>query len=95
MADTLIRTIERHCNNYFNPQNTPENPDRNYPDDFLELVERIRAFIESPQGKPSTLASERFAEYSFSNALGEKGVPVTWQQVFASDLSIFKRANFI
>jgi len=92
----LIRIVERHCNNYFNPRNDPNSPERNHPPEFLELVEQIGEFIANPTEKKSSVSSETIISlHQWSKGKTASGVPVGWQQVFASDLAQYKRARFI
>jgi len=92
----LLTKIEKHCNNYFNPQNDPRSTIRDYPPDFLELAEQIHSFINSPAGQPSNITSESVTGlHSYSRAVTPDGISARWQTVFARDLSIYKRANFI
>jgi len=90
---SILYEIERHCNNYFNPANDP-NGIRNYPDAFLELAIRIYDYTQKVQ--PYDYTSENVAGlHSYSRAVTSDGVPARWQSVFARDLAIYKRANFI
>lgn len=90
----MIAEIERHCNNYFNPDNDLNSPIRDHPPDFLELVSRIEQF--RTENKPSILSGESvIGVYIRSRAMGANGVPISWQQVFAGELAPFKRARFI
>ena len=89
-----LRDIERYCNNYFNPRNDPANPDRDHPPEFLELVERVL------QWRTETPATGYTSEmvvglHQYSMATNEKGMPVGWREVFAGELSAWKRAKFI
>jgi len=86
--DVVIADIERHCNNYFNPGNDPNDPTREYPPGFMELAEQIKQFrIEN---KPSNMTSESVVGF-YSKSLDTK----SWQQVFAADLSVYKRVRLI
>jgi len=88
--------MEKHCNNYFNPSNHPADPTRNHPPEFLELADRIYEFRTDEANTPSGLVSEKVAGlYSVTWATAANGLPAGWQQVFAGDLSAFKRARFI
>jgi len=93
--DNLIRTVERHCNNYFNPRNDPAALMRDYPPEFLVLVEQIQKFINEPMEKKTSVASETVIGLHQYSKATPNGVSAGWQQVFASDLSQFKRARFI
>jgi hypothetical protein len=93
-SEANLRDIERHCNNYFNPQNDPRSKKRKYPKEFLDLVERIRLWrTESP---PTGFESEMVVGlHQWAAATTPAGTPVGWQQVFAGELAIWKRAKFI
>lgn len=41
----------------------------------------------------TALASESFGNYSYSNATNESGGRVSWQDVFASDLKLYRKMN--
>ena len=58
------------------------------PKDFLETVSEIEKF-ESENVK-SAFTSESFGGYSYTKAQGKNG-PVTWREVFASELSIWRK----
>lgn len=58
------------------------------PKDFIETVEAIEKF-ESENVK-SAFTSESFGGYSYTKAQGKNG-PVTWREVFASELSIWRK----
>ena len=95
-ASHNISEIEKHINNYFNPRNDPDSPERNHPPEFLELCERIRLFRE--ENPPSNIVAEQVVGlYSFTTATlkATGGVPAGWQSIFAQELSIYKRAKFI
>jgi len=80
----MLHDIERHCNNYFNARNDPADPTRDYPDAFLDLAYRIQQYYLQP--------------HLFMNKQGEfggKDMMTPWQQVYARELSIWKRAKFI
>jgi hypothetical protein len=86
VSESLLYELTRHCNNYFNPQNDPSDPTRNYPASFLELAGRIAAYnddinkgdIVIPTGV--TVAADPYK---------------SWQKAFARELSIYKRVRFI
>lgn len=81
----MLYEIERHCNNYFNPKNDPNDPERNYPPAFLELAEHIRQFRKQPH---------LFVKFA---GLTAKDIDhmTPWQRVFASELAAYKRVKFI
>lgn len=88
---TLLFEMERHCNNYFNPNNRPDNLIRNYPDSFLALAERINAYINTVE--KSNVESIRVGDTSVS--FSSNPDVSSWQRAFAKELSIYKRAKFI
>ena len=77
-TDTMLYAIEKHCNNYFNPRNDPNDPTRNYPAAFLETANHIMQYCLQP--------------HLF---VGEDKQMTAWQEVFAKELSIFKRVKLI
>ena len=92
-AETNIREIERYCNNYFNYNNDPTDPTRDHSQGFLELAERIFQFRE--KNKPTDIISETvIGLHQYAKATRD-GVPAGWQQIFAAELSVYKRAKFI
>lgn len=99
VSDSLLNTlhdIEHHCNNFFNPQNRPDSPIRNYPEAFLELAERIQRFTnrqKTAEDKP-TAASISEGGRSVHFALDEKQ-NLSWQKAFSAELGIYKRAKFL
>lgn len=62
-----------------------------FPPDFLALASNIEKYIESDTGKKTAYTSESFGGYSYSKATNSKGVPLTWEDVFADELSIYKK----
>lgn len=93
-SEMNIRDIERHCNNYFNPQNDPHSPERDYPPEFLELADRIRKFRED--AKTTGYTSESVVGlHQWTKAVTASGVPVGWQAIFAADLAAYKRVKII
>ena len=88
-VETVIDMIERHCNNYFNPQNDPNDYYRDYPAGFRELAQRIMKFIENT---PTTnIVSASFGIQSQTNDLAYN----SWQKAFSAELAAYKRAKFI
>ena len=93
-TESNMRDIERHCNNYFNPHNDPNDPTRDYPPEFIELADRIFGFRKN--NKPSSITGENvIGVHSYSKAVKANGAPAGWQAVFAADLAVYKRAKFI
>lgn len=66
------------------------------PRDFLALVEKISKFCESEAGTPSNVASESFfgGSYSYTLATGKDGAPLTWREVFKSELVKYRTKMF-
>ena len=92
--DTAIADIERHCNNFFNPQNDPNADQRDHPPEFLELAERIRAYRE--KNKDTGFTSESVVGlHAWQKAVTAGGAPVGWQGIFAADLAMWKRLKAI
>lgn len=89
--EVLLADIERHCNNFFNPRNDPDDPTRNHPDNFIALAERIAAYIERVEKTRGNTTNESFGAYSVSRDLEA----AAWQKAFSRELSIYKRAKFI
>jgi len=96
-----IKKIERHCNNYFNPKNDPNDPRRDHPPEFLELAEQINDFMNSRSGQANIIVRQGGIfggisnNYFYEKATTPDGVPVRWQSIFAKDLQVYKRAKFI
>ena len=61
------------------------------PPSFLSLVKRIEEFNAKEENKPSAYTSESFGGYSYSKATGKNGAAVTWKEVFAADLSRYRK----
>lgn len=61
------------------------------PQDFLAVVDDIRAFNERQKGANSDLVSESIGNYSYSRATGKNGAPATWTEAFASRLNPWRR----
>lgn len=61
------------------------------PPTFIALVEKIQAYTESEQAKPSAYTSESFGGYSYSKATDENGAPLSWQKVFAKELNRWRK----
>ena len=89
----LLFEVERHCNNYFNPRNDPNDPKRNYPPAFLELVGKIETFLADENGIDfkSSFTSFSEGEISLTRDLESN----SWQKLFSRELGIYKRAKFI
>ena len=89
IPETLLYELEAHLNNYFNPDNDPGNPTRNYPPAFLELAGRIAEYHQSAM--KTGVKSETNFQHSYSLDLEYSA----WQKAFARELSIYKRFKAI
>ena len=58
------------------------------PKAFIETVDAIKEY-ESKHGH-SPYVSESFGGYTYSKAQGKNG-PITWKEVFAEDLKVWRR----
>lgn len=64
------------------------------PKPFCELVERIEAWQakkDADKNADSIYSSESFGGYSYNKATGRNGMPITWQDVFANDLRMWRK----
>lgn len=61
------------------------------PPTVIALAEKIQAYTESEQAKPSAYTSESFGGYSYSKATDENGAPLSWQKVFAKELNRWRK----
>ena len=93
-AEHNIADIERHCNNFFNPQNDRTAP-RDHPPEFLALAGRILAFRNSEEGQPTALAGETVANVYSWKAATVDGLAADWTQVFKRELSVYRRIKFL
>ena len=95
VSENLLFELERHCNNYFNPQNDPGGK-RNHPPEFLALAKRILKYRNSEQGRPNNLVGESVAGfYKMQLATGPDGLPADWTQVFKRELAAYRRIRFL
>lgn len=93
----ILYEVERHCNNYFNPRNDPNDPKRNYPPAFLELVKKIFDYLNKENDE---LISKNITNYSISEDGGGETISrdvlnSAWTKLFVRELAIYKRAKFI
>ena len=79
--EMTIQDIERHCNNYFNPGNSPADETRQHPPAFLELAKRVHQYVQYP--------------YKFTGDGDVHGRYVSWQIFFKDELASWKRARFL
>lgn len=63
------------------------------PSDFLSVCEQIREFSEKIH--PYSPISETFVNYSYSNARSNRGSIPTWEEAFASSLSVFSGKRMV
>jgi hypothetical protein len=92
--ETVIADIELHCNNYFNHGNDRTNPKRNHTPEFINLAKLIHEFRK--ENKPSAVVNESvIGFYQQSKGTTATGSPVGWRQVFASELSVYKRLRSV
>lgn len=62
------------------------------PKSFLALVSRIEEWQEQYSEKvTSPYTSESFGGYSYTKATGTNGSSVSWQDVFKTDLSVWRK----
>ena len=87
----ILYAVEKYCNNYFNPRNNPNDPKRNYPPAFLELVNKIESFLNDEYESKSSITSYTEGEVSISWNTQNN----SWQKLFAPELGIYKRVKFI
>ena len=66
----------------------------NVPPSFIALESEIKDW-QKKDGKPSAYTSESFGGYSYTKATNAKGQPVTWKEVFASELNNYRRMNVL
>lgn len=59
------------------------------PKAVISLSDEIKVWTEKNQ--PSAYTSESFGGYSYSKAVGASGVPLQWQDVFASRLNAYRK----
>ena len=97
---TVIKDMERYCNNYFNPRNDPTDPTREHPPEFLTLAEMILIYRKDESHQPTNAISESAGvlgvkQWSAKRSVTAGGVPIGWQGVFAADLSVYRRVKLI
>jgi hypothetical protein len=61
------------------------------PPAFIDLAREIEEFTKSEQAKATGFISESFGGYSYSKATNSNGTPVTWKNVFADRLRIWRK----
>lgn len=61
------------------------------PQDFLDLVDEIGAYIDNEANAPTGYTSESFGGYSYTRATNDNGAAVTWQDVFRSRLNRYRK----
>ena len=94
-AETNLKDIERHCNNYFNAANDPAGP-RDHPPEFLDLVARILDFRNGPKGSRSGIIQESvLGVHQYTLSTGKNGAPQGWYGLFSVDLMPYKRVKIM
>lgn len=61
------------------------------PRDFIQLVEKIKTFNESDNAQNSNIISASFGIQSQTFATDKSGMKASWQNVFAKQLSKYRR----
>lgn len=61
------------------------------PQDFIQLVDKIKAFTESTAGQSSNITSVSFGIQSQSFGTDSNGVRAGWQTVFRNELHKYRR----
>ena len=61
------------------------------PPAVISLAEKIEEYTKSEASKVSPYTSESFGGYSYSVATNENGVPLTWREMFGSQLSKWRK----
>ena len=66
------------------------------PSDFMQLAEEVKAYLESPEGKPSAKTSETVINlHSWTKGAGRDGTLLTWSDVFADKLEPFMQKHIM
>lgn len=90
-SKTILYEIERHCNNYFNPRNDPNDPKRNYPPAFLELAVKIETFLNGEYEFKSSITNYSVGAESMSKDIQNN----SWITLFSRELALYKRIKTI
>ena len=61
------------------------------PPAFIDLSGKIEEYIAKNEKEISPYTSESFGGYSYTKATGSNGSPLTWQEVFNSQLKVWRK----
>ena len=61
------------------------------PPAFIDLSGKIEDYIAKNENEISPYTSESFGGYSYTKAAGSNGSPLTWQEVFNSQLKVWRK----
>ena len=61
------------------------------PPAFIDLSGKIEEYIAKNEKEVSPYTSESFGGYSYTKATGSNGLPLTWQEVFNSQLKVWRK----
>lgn len=61
------------------------------PPAFIDLSGKIEEYIAKNEKEISPYTSESFGGYSYTKAVNDKNVPLTWQEVFNSKLKVWRK----
>ena len=92
-AKENIADMERHVNNYFNPENSPGGK-RKRPPELLALAKRILDYRNSKEAQNKSMSSSKVGQVSVTFVTVD-GVPADWTQIFKRELDPYRRAKFI
>ena len=63
----------------------------NVPPAFIALSVKIEEYCKKYESETSPFTSESFGGYSYTKATGSNGSPLTWQEVFNSQLKVWRK----
>ena len=61
------------------------------PPAFIDLSGKIEEYIAKNEKEISPYTSESFGGYSYTKATGSNGSPLTWKEVFNSQLKVWRK----
>lgn len=61
------------------------------PPAFIDLSGKIEEYIAKNEKEISPYTSESFGGYSYTKAVNDKNVPLSWQEVFNSKLKVWRK----
>ena len=93
-AKENMADMERHVNNYFNPENKPGGK-RNRPPEFLALAKRILDYRNSDEAQYKGVSSYKEGQVSISFSQTADGATSDWTHQFKNELAAYRRARFI